>query len=360
MTATHDQRIRIPLDLGPAPPTRAGFRHAIICDGVTFGSSGDTWRLYTAGGTALATDLTAGDITSAASAAVTAAFVSGEAQVALVKADISAPQTYIQARNAAEADGLEAVFWNIDSRDMAVIAAFAVDNEARLRSFFMAQTSDADIITSGLPAAWSALAGFQKFGYVYHPTNAQWYDVALTAACAKANPDSRSAPWRRRLIGVAEYPSPGITDAQKDFALANYASLLLPFTNQTRTFSAEGLNLEGRPIEDIVTKFWFFTRVQEDLASTIISLADADLKFPVDETGQNIIKGILSDRFDQGVSAGHFRAGQLRFEPYEITDADRSAGLITSFKAVGQLLVSGREFEVPVLLTTDEVVLIED
>lgn len=336
----------------PRPASRRGFPHVVLIDGITL--DGDVVRLYSSGGTALADDLDDGFINAATVAAVTAAWNNGAADVYVGKVNTAGMQTYVQAKAAVEAAGIKGYFWNIDSRADAVVSAFGVAMEAT-KGIFIGQTLSADALTTGFPAGLSTLAGMERTALCWHDTAAQWYDVALTGGSGSPSPDRFSPEWRRRLTGVASYAT-DLTDAQAAFAKGNDFNLLLPLENQTLFFSADGVNLAGRKIYEIVTEDWLNFRVREDVAAEVLRLTtDLNKKFPLDEEGQGIIEGIIQARFDQGAGT-HFKPGQLYFEPYELTPADIDAGKVRAFKAYITLLSSATTIEIPVVFTREDVV----
>lgn len=335
------------------PANRAGFDHVHIIDGISL--DGDTARLYVDGSNALYDDLDDGFIDAATVKAVEAAWINGASQIWIGKVDTTAPQTYVEARTAIEADGLLGYFWTIQSRADAVVAAFGVFNESK-RTIYVGQSASADALTSGFPAALSTIAEFERTLLVYHDTATEVYDVALVAACGSPDPDTFSPTWSQRLSGVASYAT-ALTDGEATFALANNFNLLQPFENQTEFFSAQGLNIAGRPLYEIVTEDWFVQRTREDIASTIIKISTDDkAKFPLDEEGQGIIEAIIQDRVDQGAGT-HFKAGQVYFEPYALTASDIDSGILRAFRAYITLLSGARTFTIPIAFTRQDVLI---
>ncbi len=243
----------------------------------------------------------------------------------------------------------------IDSRSGAVIEALAATIEASSeKRLFAFQSSDADWLTAGLPTAFTDVAGLERPQGYYHTTDAEWLDVACMVGRLTADPDKTSTPWNGyEVVGVAAYTT-APTAAQRLIAIANNINLMLPFGAATKVIDP-GVSCAGRPVYEQLSADWFFTRVREDVALLVTTLANRQEKLPITTTGQSKVKAVVQARYDQAVAVGHLVQPDEDDEPISlpaITNADRTARLI-SVTVRGQVSVSARKFSIPTYFSTD-------
>ena len=170
------------------------------------------------------------------------------------------------------------------------------------------------------------------------------------------DPDVQSIPWDRPLKGVTAYTA-NLTAAQKGFAEANNANLMLPYGGAAAFLDA-GVNHEGRPVADVITAHWLKKRLAERLAALKVQESAAGRKISMPPTptssspGQMQVMGVLTALFAQGVTAGHFVEGQTEVTPLPVTSSDITAGRFR-FNARAQLVSSGRLFTFNINVGTD-------
>lgn len=223
-----------------------------------------------------------------------------------------------------------AVDTNVTADILEVSAAVETDGAGTNpagKKFFAAISPDADWLTTGIPAAFTTAAGRERTGIIYHDVATEPAALAwLAARLGVANPDNRSAPWTGRLRETQGYTTP-LTAAQNGFALGNNANTLLPF-GTAPIYLKDGENLAGRPVYEILSGDWFSARVNEDLIAAKLAADDRGEKIIVgtigqtNSPGQTLVEGILQGRLEQGVTAGHFVAGQTRVTMNPITQDD--------------------------------------
>lgn len=175
-----------------------------------------------------------------------------------------------------------------------------------------------------------------------------------TVWCSRAtgfDPDETSAPWDLPVDGVSGLAA-DITGTERDHAVErNFANLGLPYGPAPMAIDP-GKNLQGRPLYEIVSADWYYFRVQEDTAAKKVEYADRGEKIPVSKEGQEVVKGILNGRLEQGVRNGHFLSAEDGPDDYEgptvtfpeITDTDKNKQRIRA-TVEGRFEVSARKFE---------------
>jgi hypothetical protein len=341
MANNHLDNIVINITLAPAPLQIAGFGTAmIIADGVTSSLDGDRIRTY-GSVTAAAADNTAGFLSAAMLAAVTAAFSQRTPPVEIKvgrtdigDADIAASLVAIEA---ADDD-----FYGIasESRAAAVQVVLSAAVEARSK-FYILQSSDVLWKTTGIPAAYSAIAGSERTAVLYHDTDTEWGDFAWLANRLVFDPDERSAPWDAAVQGVAALAA-APTDTEKGFLDTNFANHGLPYGPEL-FFVDAGVNLAGRPIHEIETADWFEVRLQESVVGVKTAASADGRKIVVGPSGQGQILAEIAALFQRGVNASHFIAGQTEQTALAITQADLDLGRLR-FTGRAQLASSARIF----------------
>lgn len=342
MAADHLDNITINITLDPAPITAAGFgTMMIIADGSTTSLNGDRIRSY-GSVAAVQTDVTAGFVSTAMLAAATAAF-SQQRAPSLIKIG---RQDGVEAFDAALAAIIlvDSDFYGIciEPRTASdqVLVSTAVEATSRI---FIFQSADTGWKTTGIPAGYATMTGRERTILAYHDTDAQFMDFAWGANRLAFNPDTISAPWTCPVLGVAPYAA-APTDTEKVFLLANNANVGLPYGGAT-FFIDPGVNIAGRPIEEIETADWFEARLTEAVATRIVTLNNAGRKLPVTIDGQGQIQSLIEAQFAIGVTGGHFVLGETSSTPLDITDGDRAARRLR-FSGFAQLVVSARLIEI--------------
>lgn len=238
-----------------------------------------------------------------------------------------------------------------DNRTIARQIALAVDIEAKDTSgiylLLGLQDDDADWITASIPAAWSAVESFERTAMWYHDDNdadavSDRLDAAQMADRLSWDPDVTSAGWNATVTEVDALTT-ALTQTQKDFARSNNINVALPFGTRTDTFVDKGQNLNGRPVDHIVSADWMRTRASEAVADLITETSERGAKITVDEQGQALVGAEIEKVFLQGVDAGHFLAFVLTAEP--ITTADISAQRVR-FTGTAQLATGVRQVQI--------------
>ena len=136
--------------------------------------------------------------------------------------------------------------------------------------------------------------------------------------------------------------------------LANKANPGLPFTSAAQFSPFRGVNLNGRAIEEMVSRDWLDDRLRTRVAATVLQANNAFRKIPVTPEGQAIIGAEVAAQFQEGVTIGHFVAGQTEVTYPAITDADRAANRIR-VEGRAQFVVSGKEFDINLNLVRDPI-----
>ena len=343
MTASHNANITISLSLDPAPLSRAGFGNVLLLVALATNSL-DGERVVTYSKSKDAEDAnTAGLISAATLKAVQTAFSQRPkpAKIKVAYADLVGGETYPQALTAVQS--VDDDFYGIacDARTDAEIVALASAVEAKPK-LLAVQSDEADLLTTGLPAALSSLAGKERTIVCYHTDDAEWMDVGLLANRLVYSPDTRSAPWDAPLKGVNAY-SGQITSGQRDAALGNNVNLGLPYGGEN-FFVDAGVNAAGRAVYEIVTADWFETRLRERVAVEKVRHAARGEKIPISRVGQAKILAIVEALFEEGVAAGHFEANQTSITALTLTQDDLDLGRLR-FEGSAQIAGSARLFE---------------
>jgi len=343
MANNHLDNIVINITLDPAPLQRAGFGiPLLIVDGTTSSLGGDRVRAYT-DVTGAAADVTAGELSAAALAAITAAFSQRTPPATVKVGKKDGGDAYDVALGEILAVDTDFYGVAIESRIAGdqIPVSTAVEASNRI---FVFQSSDADWLTASLPAAYTTIAGRERTGYVYHDTDAVWSDFAWLANRLVFDPDNQSAPWDAGVQGVAALAT-APTATEKINLDANFANHGLPYGAETFFIDA-GVNAAGRPLHEIVTADWFDARLREAIAALKTAASARGDKIVIGPSGQGSILGEINALFDQGSRAtvGHFVAGQTRATAETITQADIDAQRLR-FSGAAQLASSARAFE---------------
>jgi len=347
---SHLDNIRITITLAALPVQSAGFGTVMLLVDEAAGNSlnGNRTVTYTDATTAAA-DQVAGYITAATLAAIQTAFAQSPApqRIKVGRIDTGGGEDYSTGYTAVKLADDDFYGVCVDKRAAANQLQTSGDVESEQRVLFI-QSSDADWLTSGLPASYATLAGRERTAVVYHDTDAQWADVAAACRWLAFDPDVISAVAEGSLKNVAAYAA-APTQAEKDFLDGNYANNGLPYGGEL-FYLDPGVNCAGRPLYEILSADWYATRLQERIATLRVSKSARGEKIPVDQEGQALVLAEMDGLFLIGEGAGHFAEDQTRSTAVTITQADRDAGRLR-FTGEAQIEANARIFEFSIYFT---------
>ena len=272
--------------------------------------------------------LAASEITSALSTKLKAMFAQTPSpdKVKVGKIDDAGGESVAQGIQAIIADDADFYGLVMNSRtDADIIAAIAeVTTQEAGGNFYLCigQSSSADWLTSGKPTGYLS----QERGIVlYHSSDTEPGAECWAAKVLAFDADETSAPWvYQSLSSVAAYAT-ALTAAQAAFLDANFGNRIGNFGTNYAAVTFKGLNLNGRPIDHVLTADLIRFRSSERVADMVVSLAAKGIKLRVDTEGQGAIEGELQALGEVLIGAGHIDAGQWEIGAQAITAADRTA-----------------------------------
>lgn len=358
MAADHSNTISVTIVLAPSPPSRAGFGTVLLivdeAEGTGNDLNGERVVSY-ANITEAQAAATAGYISAATLARLTVAFSQRPvpSAVKVGRIDTGGGETYSTGFTAIKAADPDFYGIVLDSRTDANILLVSADVETDDNRILVAQSDDADWLTSGLPAGLSALDARERTAVVFHDEDTEYADIAWAVSRLVWDPDVQSAQWEGQIRGVAALTS-GLTAAQRDFVVANNANVGLPFSSAA-VYVSPGNNCNGRGLYEIVTSDWFRARVSEDTADLKLGYTARGEKLTVNALGQTAILGILNGRLQQGIDAQHFNPGQVRATALDISAADIAARRLR-FTVEAQIAQDARLFDFTVYMQQDPVI----
>lgn len=292
-----------------------------------------------------ATDEAAGDISATTLAFIQTAFSQSPrpVEVKVGRIDTGGAETYATGYTAVKAAD-DAFYGVVVDRRVAadqLLVSTAVETENRV---LIIQSSDADWLTTGFPAAYTPLTGRERTAVVFHDVDTTQADMAAATRWLSFDPDRISAVFEgplKAILALATAP----TAAQKTFLDTNFVNHALPYFGEPFYLDA-GVNISGRPFYEILTADWFRQRLQERVATVRVNKSAKGEKIVVGGEGQALILAEIDGQFAEGTAgeSPHFVPGQTRSDPVPITQADRDAGRMR-FTGEAQDAVNGRLFD---------------
>jgi hypothetical protein len=357
MGATNLANIAITIILAATNAPGAGFGMLMIFPLADCDLDGDRVRTYASVAEAQA-DEDDGFLSSDAVAAITVAFSQSPPPISvkIANIDLVGLETYAAALTAIQAVDDDWFAVGISSRVAADLSAMATACEA-LDKLFVGQANTAGILTGSFPAGLSALVGKDHTALIYDLADADWADAAWMGAKLAFNPDDQSVDWAGALKGTTDY-SDTITTTERNYAIANNANLILPYSASQPFWIDPGVVMSGKPVYEILTAIWLKIRLRERIADLVARYSSLGWKIPLNATGQQAIKGEIDAQFaiaQANPNARHITAGQYVCEPQAITAGDITARKLR-FKVRAQIEGSARLFDVTVNLGREAVV----
>lgn len=312
-TLTHNANITVTVTLSTLAPTSAGFSTALLLVPLATNSlNGVRVVEYTSLALAQAA-ATATYISAATLAILTDGFGQSPppASIKVGYVDLVGSETYATGLTACIA--YDAAFYGVcifvrTTTEQAAVGAL-IETHAK-KMLFMAQSGDSSWLDSGIPAALSAMALYERTAFVYHDVATEGADLAYLCNRLQYNPDTQSVAWNAFSVGTVGAYSVQLTEAQRLFALNNNINVLAQYGGATLS-PDKGVVLTsavtgGRPIEEIITADWFATRLLERFTRLHTTIGDRGGKLGVNITGQNLVLALSKGLLSEGVVAGHF------------------------------------------------------
>ena len=204
--------------------------------------------------------------------------------------------------NAVQAANDSFYFVNIESRADADIKDVALWTEAQ-KKVFVAQSSDADILTATTPNIASELValGYNRTNLWYHALDAEYMDAAITGRCGSADLDAQGGvlTWANKsLAGVTvnSLATAALTNIRDGGA--NVYHVVTSANNVT----TPGKMVSGRFIDVQTSLDWYYFRTQE---AAFAALVAPSTKVPFTQAGIDVFEGTVRDVLERGKVNGH-------------------------------------------------------
>ena len=246
-------------------------------------------------------------------------------KVRVCRVDTGGGESYADALVALRTQGLKDL-WMLcsDLRDPATLVPLAIAVEAYGgEHFLLVEDDEADWLTSGVPAAWSAVSAFRWSGVAYHDVTTAAAALAISTRNLAFDADVTSVGWEKDVKGVAAYAS-YVTTTERGYAIGNNAAVLGTWGSSDYWYDAVR-NFEGRPLKECLTASWYKARVDEAVQTMHQREAAAGRAVLVAESGMSQVIATIAGVNATAVNAGHFVPGQVIVTPQPITAADISA-----------------------------------
>lgn len=192
----------------------------------------------------------------------------------------------------------------LTSRTAEDILQAAAWTEGNARRVFVAQTSDAAVITSATTDIASLIkdAGYRRTFVLRFGTDSKGLDAGALASFLSVDADTSSTTLAFTVVpGVS---ADALSTTQRDYALAKYASVYLKLKGQVCLFNGKGGG--GYRLDEILVMDWFRARVEEAHAQTMLDARARGSKVPHTDKGYAQFESDVRSVYARGVRAGHF------------------------------------------------------
>lgn len=351
---THNDTVQVSVTLSTAVTQYAGLQPVMLISSDSTLNSART--VSYANATEVATALGAGYLSATAAAMATLAFNQPHPPTAFIVGRKASGETWAEAYALCVVSAPTAYGICIQSRTDADILAVAAAIHTEGERLGIFQANNSDLYGGALASATLAnlINAPKRCVLLYHSTDTEYLDVAYAAERLSWDLDLTSVGWLCAVAGVAAN-TVTLTQSQKvQLRDTNSVNVMLPFGSATRWIS-KGVTIDGTPIEEVVTGDWFQTRATQRIADRQVALSAVGKKIPVSAVGQAIVLAELEALLAQGVTAGHFVAGQTQVVAESITSADIAANRLR-FTGSAQAAVSARVITFAFTVSESEVI----
>ncbi len=348
--ATHDDRIKIDVILGGITPGPASLTDVLILQhDVTPG--GALFAEFTSVAQVEA-DVTAGNLTTTSTEIARVAFAQGDSTNGGQVGKILFGGVDFTATTETAAEALDAIidagaqFYGIayadrdEARQVALgvaVEALAADPVTPNYFLYILQSDDADWGTSGVPAAFTGIDGFERTIADGHDDNADTaiaarLDIAHLTKFLAFDPDVQSASGNLPVDEVDALTTLWLTQGEKEFARTNGLNTARPMGLTTTSYIDPGVTMallsDGtrREIKHIRSADWLRIRMAEAAADLIVARTNRGAPLTVDIRGSGSLANVLEAAMQQGVTARHFES--FTFIAIPPTPADKAARLL--------------------------------
>jgi len=255
--------------------------------------------------------------------------------------------------NAVQAEDDTWYFVNIEDRSDSEITDIALWTEAQ-KKFFIAQTSDGDILTATTPNIASTLKalGYKRTALLYHALDAEYCDGAWTGRCGSFDLDAAGGvgTWANKSLS-------GVT--VNDLTIAEIGNVRDGGANAYHVVTTvDNVTTPGQAI--IGTEFidtqttldWLYFRITEEEFAALIG---PSTKVPYTQAGIDLFESALRAVLDRAVTNGHL-APDTEGTPIttsapklsQVSDADKAARILRNIQGSAFLAGAIHQVEVDV------------
>jgi len=314
------------------PVRRSPFTLAVhVASGTTVT---DPYKLYTS-----VDDIGAdSELTTASKAALTAMIAPASqykpASVAVIPITVTNSTAALALQAAIDA-GLDFGYVTCDTRTPA--AQVAISNWCEARQYiYLAQSSDASWLNSGVPTDYSTIVDNKQTGMIYHPTDSQWADAEWAGFVSAKDPDVARTNFRGPIGNATTYT---LTSAQAAFAIANKINIIGPDVRGDATHyigndAGAACSLEGELLYGALTKLWTTIKIEDSNATILQQYDDLSEGVPFNDAGAQVFLAPLTALGELGLRAGHYTKSAALPKGYAFTytlDATRTVNITARY-----------------------------
>jgi hypothetical protein len=179
------------------------------------------------------------------------------------------------------------------------------------KKIFIAQSSEATFtLNTYSPSGINPSDQFRDANYSY--TALIWYeddnefaDIAIASNRLSVDPDLQVTTWANMtpvLISASVLSSTELANIR-----SYNANTILPF--YTSVTFMNGTMVNGKYIDEIVTKEWVAARIKESCANLLLNISNQGRRYPFNEQGFAPFKAAVLQVLTNGENIGHFEPG---------------------------------------------------
>lgn len=219
------------------------------------------------------------------------------------------------------------------------------------KKIYLAQSSDADVLTAGAGNDLEVLAAKNnsRTAYAWHQDDSEQLATGTMSYKFDADPDVKSTNWAYVPVSSVSLKNPRLTSTE-------WGNIESQYGNRFDTFGGNGkfgmgITTTDKKIDVIITEDWLEARLRETYIQLLSDFAARNEKIGINDKELQVFPNAGQKILDQGVAAGHLNEGTTEISIQKRADMSDADILDRHVRVTASGVASGAAEKVTVTMT---------